>query len=319
MVHRIRDPSRLQGPATGMLRLRSHGNFFRLGRVCDSKFNGRDSQIAEGPFVWTNQKRIVCAFIRYPLSTVYCMWCPNCNSTSPLVSLQHQGLYCARCDVEVVLEKPATIEQNRKATRTRRDAENGNQETARNLSPQSVFATDKESTAQRDRGVARNAKGSSKENADLPGVSGRELSPQAHLQLFRFDAGHVDTRLRDHERERAVDLKDTEASRPQQRHTAIEHADSPKTTMSIGLFFAGQSLVVWAFFMGNVLGLAAGMVIAISAVGVGYLGLAPKSTPPTGGQESPAAKSGTPTIKKPKHKMVSSRRKRSASSVLNQV
>jgi hypothetical protein len=45
--------------------------------------------------------------------------------------------------------------------------------------------------------------------------------------------------------------------------------------MAIGLFFAGQSLVVWSFFSANVMGLAAGMVIAIAAVGVGYLHLSP--------------------------------------------
>ncbi len=189
------------------------------------------------------------------------MWCPNCQSKSPLIAVQHSGLFCARCQVEVENVPPATESMDSEHSSSQRR--------------QPLFSKD-------------NLMSYESENAepniiplfaklDQDGGEFQESTLASEQPLYRFDESHTRRAI-------ATSRDDQSAHQLIKKLPTIpskfEQSDSPKTTMAIGLFFAGQSLIVWSFFTGNVMGLAAGMVIATSAVGVGYLHLVPQRALP---------------------------------------
>ncbi len=243
------------------------------------------------------------------------MWCPSCNSRSPLVSVQHGGIFCARCEVEVVIESAKTGLSPHDA-RQKASAETDDlQDNHLQKKQLQKFPAGKQPDSPNNR-VAADDEIATIPLFPLPSISSIDSLGQSDepidQKLFRFDGAHErralgvtatnspssTTPLANSKTKQKIAPPNEvaqHASSPLARSShsptqqtsknnspavasPLANADSPRVTMSIGLFFAGQSLVVWSFFTGNVLGLAAGMVIAISAVGVGYLHLASQNS-----------------------------------------
>ncbi len=175
------------------------------------------------------------------------MWCPGCNTDSPMVAVLHSGISCARCGTEVLAARPKT------AAASKRRAANKS-------SPDSEGAG----------------------AGPRPGIGARL---ESGTPVFRFDAAHPVTGQAKPEAKvtapklpvthPAVDApKETRVAtkiRFEQPHAAKTAraiadpvADEPRATGSLLFFFAGQFLIAWAWYTSSFPAFAGGIVVTLA-------------------------------------------------------
>lgn len=202
------------------------------------------------------------------------MWCPSCQVDSPLVSLQPEGLVCARCQTEVDI----AVGRNQRAATEPHLLTVRKSLPAKGLKLATVLASDNPIAARPDESQGMSSgPGASNDTGtsdwDRSSISTDELSScSADEPLFRFDPAHSQRpgrnmlTIRESEDffEEAVEaIRTRRKVAPVPRTFLFLRANNPWparwTFLASALFLAGQSWLLWSSLRGWAWGVAGGV------------------------------------------------------------